>query len=160
MKDSYKSRRRQGSSKWGCLCQDDTCYDIVKHISAQCLNEKQMEQKEIQERKTSGSTTEPHASFVTVYSAETKGTDVENLAEMWAVYLSPSFSHSHSLSLQCLLNFLWPPAESYLLFLFASSDSLGQVQRELRDETILSKGALHNLAKQRIFSTETKQRFL
>lgn len=70
------------SSKWGSLCQDDTCKEIVKHISAQCLNEKQMEQKETQERKTSSSTTEPHTSFVTVYSAETKGTDVENLAEL------------------------------------------------------------------------------
>lgn len=53
--------------------------------------------------------------------------------KMWKVLLR-STSPLHSLppfDLHRLLNYVWPAAESYLLFFFpSSSDSLGQVHRE------------------------------
>lgn len=71
---------------------------------------------------------------------------------VWAVSLSPSFSHSFDH--QCLLNYLWPAAESCLLL--SSSDSLEQVQGEL-----LLMETKHNFPKKKkrksFFSSETKQ---
>lgn len=65
---------------------------------------------------------------------------------------------SLSLPLTCEASWTIFDHQLNLIFcFFSSSDSLEQVHRA---ETILSKGKLHNLAREKDFSTEAKQRFL
>lgn len=86
---TWELRRRQ---KRGCLCQDDTCKEIVKH-TAQFLNEKQMEQKETQERKT-------QQSIMGVLSQLTAlKPKRERAKEMWKIWLSCEQSTSPLYSL-------------------------------------------------------------